>query len=155
MSEETVDEAIRTANLGQRPCVTKDLKIHSSEVSTLESHLKIYGTDRRVIEELVRENPEWNVLLHPKFPNIKAEVILAVRNEMAYTVEDVLARRLRILFVDGRAAMEMSREVGRLMAIENEKSSDWVEDQVREFRIIADQYLLEPFIETEEILITK
>lgn len=155
MSEETVDEAIRTANLPSRPCVTKDLKIHSSEVSTIESHLKIYGSDRVLIEKLVNENPEWNVRLHPKFPNIKAEVILAVRNEMAYTIEDVLARRLRILFIDVRAAIEMSREVAKLMAKENDKSTDWVEEQVKEFRLIADQYLLEPFIEKEEILITK
>ncbi|MGB4400378.1 MAG: glycerol-3-phosphate dehydrogenase/oxidase [Daejeonella sp.] len=155
MSEETVDEAIRTANLGDRPCVTKDLKIHSSEVSTLESHLKIYGTDRLIIEGLVKENPDWNVRLHPKFPNIKAEVILAVRNEMAYTVEDVLARRLRILFVDVRAAIEMSGEVARLMALENGSNSDWIAEQMEEFRLIASQYLLEPFIEKEEILITK
>ena len=155
MSEETVDEVIRTANLEDRECVTKELKIHSSEISTSESHLKIYGTDRVFIEELVKENPEWNAKLHPHFPNIKAEVIWAVRNEMAYTVEDVLARRLRILFVDVRAAIEMSREVARLMAAESNKSEEWIDDQVNEFKLIASQYILEPSIETEEILINK
>lgn len=74
---------------------------------------------------------------------------------MAYTVEDVLARRLRILFVDVRAAIEMSGEVARLMALENGSNSDWIAEQVEEFRLIASQYLLEPFIEKEEILITK
>ncbi|SKB44594.1 glycerol-3-phosphate dehydrogenase/oxidase [Daejeonella lutea] len=155
MSEETVNQVIRTANLEDRKCVTKELRIHSSEVSSSKSHLKIYGTDRPFIEELVNENPEWNAKLHPHFPNIKAEIVWAVRNEMAYTVEDVLARRLRILFVDVRAAMEMSRDVAKLMAAELNKGADWIEDQVREFKAIANQYLLEPQIETEEILLTK
>jgi glycerol-3-phosphate dehydrogenase len=155
MSEETVDQVIQTANLEERACVTKELKIHSSEISTSESHLKIYGTDRIFIEELIKENPEWNAKLHPHFPNVKAEVIWAVRNEMAYTVEDVLARRLRILFVDVRAAIEMSKEVARLMASESNKSADWIDDQINEFKSIASRYILEQLIETEEILITK
>ncbi len=155
MSEETVDEVIRIANLENRKCVTKELRIHSSEISSSKSHLNIYGTDRTFIEELVKENPEWNAKLHPHFPNIKAEVVWAVRNEMAYTVEDVLARRLRILFVDVRAAIEMSRGVAELMAAEANRGADWIDEQVREFKLIASQYILEPPIETEEILITK
>ncbi|WP_411275037.1 glycerol-3-phosphate dehydrogenase/oxidase [Daejeonella sp.] len=155
MSEETVNQVIRTANFENRNCFTKDLKIHSSEVSNSDSHLKIYGTDRDFIEQLVNENDEWGAKLHPDFPNIKAEVIWAVRNEMAYTVEDVLARRLRILFIDARAAIEMSHEIARLMAFEANRTSGWIGQQVIEFKLIASQYLLEPFIETEVILITK
>lgn len=155
MSEETVDQVIRTTNLENRKCVTKDLRIHSSEISTSFSHLKIYGTDRLFIQELLKENPEWNAKLHPDFPNIKAEVIWAVRNEMAFTVEDVLARRLRILFVDVRAAIGMSREVAMLMAIEGNKAADWIDNQVNDFKLIATHYILEPLIETEEILTTK
>lgn len=155
MSEETVNQIIRTANLENRKCVTKELKIHSSEHSTSMSHLKIYGTDRIFIEELFNENPEWNTKLHPNFPNIKAEVVWAVRNEMAFTVEDVLARRLRVLFVDVRAAIEMSREVASLIATELHKSTDWIEDQVSEFKSLANEYILEPSIETEDTLITK
>ena len=151
MSEETVDQVIRTGNLEKRKCVTADLKIHSSEVSNTDSHLSIYGTDRVFIEELVLENPLWGAKLHPDFPNIKAEVIWAVRNEMAFTVEDVLARRLRILFVDARAAIEMCPETARLMALEGGKNSNWIDDQVDEFKSTAIQYLLEPIIETEGI----
>jgi len=154
MSEETVDEVIHTANLEKRKCVTKELKIHSSEISASNSHLKIYGTDRLLIEELVKENPDWNAKLHPDFPNIKAEVIWAVRNEMAYTVEDVLARRLRILFVDVRAAIGMSGEVARLMAIESSKSGDWIDEQVNDFKLLATQYLLVPTTIIEETLTT-
>ena len=44
-----------------------------------------------------------------------AEVIWAVRHEMARTVEDVLARRLRALFLDARAAVDMAPKVAALM----------------------------------------
>lgn len=155
MSEETVDQVIRTANLEYRKCQTKDLKIHSSDPVSTPGPLAVYGTDRKHIAELVKENPELNAKLHSGFPHIKAEVIWAVRNEMAYTVEDVLARRLRILFVDARAAIEMSREVAELMAAETGRTIGWIMEQVQEFKLLAEQYILEPSAEAEEILTTK
>ena len=153
MSEETVNRAIQTAHLEKRPCVTKTLPIHGSVGSPSPGHLSVYGTDRIYIEKLVIENPDWNVQLHPAFPNIKAEIIWAVRNEMAYTLEDVLARRLRILFVDAKAAIEMSRTVAGLMADENGAGENWVEEQISSFRILANQYILEESIQTEMSLI--
>lgn len=153
MSEETVDTVIKIAGLEDRKCVTKDLLIHSSTSESSDSHLAIYGTDKIFIEDLARENPEWNVKLHPAFPNIKAEVIWAVRNEMAYTVEDVLARRMRILFIDVKVALEMCRMVAELMATETSKSDQWVDEQVGIFKLIASRYILEPSVLLEETLI--
>lgn len=152
MSEDTVDKVIQTVHLENRPCITKTLAIHGSTEPT-SGHLSIYGTDRIFIERLIAENPDWNVKLHLAFPNIKAEIIWAVRNEMAYTLEDVLARRLRILFVDAKAAIEMSRTVAGLMAEENAKGLDWVEEQINLFRILANQYILDESIQTELSLI--
>ena len=97
MSEETVDTAIQTVKLEDRKCVTKTLKIHSSTPEHVNSHLSVYGTDKALIERLADGKPALKEKLHPDFPNIKAEVIWAIRNEMAHTVEDVLARRMRIL----------------------------------------------------------
>lgn len=154
MSEETVDTAIQTTKLENRKCVTKDLKIHSCTTENPASHLSIYGTDKPYIEELAAQNPEWQKKLHPLYPNIKAEVIWAIRNEMAYTVEDVLARRMRILFVDAQAAIKMSASVAELMANENHKGIRWVEEQVNTFKLMANQYLLEPSIQSEKTILT-
>lgn len=150
MSEETVDTAIQTSNLEKKTCVTKDLKIHSSTTIHSSSHLSIYGTDMPYIEKLALDIPEGTDQLHPAYPNIKAEVIWAVRNEMAYTVEDVLARRMRILFIDAKAAIEMCRTVAELIAQETNKSQLWVEEQILEFKQIASEYLLEPLEKEEE-----
>ena len=150
MSEETVDTAIQTSNLEYKLCITKDLKIHSSTTLHSSSHLSIYGTDMPHIEKLALQIPELGNQLHPSYPNIKAEVIWAVRNEMAYTVEDVLARRMRILFIDAKAAIEMCRTVAELMAQETHKTQLWVEQQILEFTQIANEYLLVPLPQEQE-----
>ena len=49
--------------------------------------------------------------LHPDYAYTVGEVTWLVRNEMPRTLEDVLARRLRILFLDARAAMAMAPKV--------------------------------------------
>ncbi|SDL64153.1 glycerol-3-phosphate dehydrogenase [Daejeonella rubra] len=153
MSEETVDTAIQTSNLENKTCVTKDLKIHSSTTLHSSSHLSIYGTDMPLIEKLALKIPAGGDKLHPSYPNIKAEVIWAVRNEMAYTVEDVLARRMRMLFIDAKAAIEMCRTVAELMAQEMHRSQLWVEEQILEFTQTASEYLLEPLEKEQETIL--
>lgn len=151
MSEETVDTAIQKSKLEDRKCITKDLKIHACTDIYNSSHLSIYGTDAEEILKLSRELDGGFDQIHASFPNINAEIIWAVRNEMAYTVEDVLARRMRILFVDAKSAIEMCPRVAHIMAQEMHKSQIWVENQINEFTKLANEYLLEPFFVEEQI----
>ena len=69
--------------------------------------------------------------LHPALPYTGAEVVWAARHEMARTVEDVLARRTRALFLNARAAEAMAPAVARLMAAE----LDW--DEARQSAEVA------------------
>jgi glycerol-3-phosphate dehydrogenase len=80
--------------------------------------------------------------LRPALPICKAEVVWAVRQEMARTVEDVLARRTRALFLDSRASMEAADFVARTLALELGKPSEWRDAQVREYCGLAKGYLL-------------
>ncbi len=75
-------------------------------------------------------------------PYTGAEVVWAARHEMALTVDDVLARRTRALFLNARAAMEMAPRAALLMAKELDYDADWQIRQVREFNEIAGRYLL-------------
>jgi glycerol-3-phosphate dehydrogenase len=61
---------------------------------------------------------------------------------MARTVEDVLARRLRILFLDARAAISAAPRVAALMAVELGYDEAWQGEQVNEFTKLASKYLL-------------
>ena len=66
----------------------------------------------------------------------------AVREEMARTVEDVLARRTRALFLDARASLEMAPEVARLMSAELKKGRKWRKQQVEAYTRLASGYFL-------------
>lgn len=69
----------------------------------------------------------------------EAMVRFAARHEYARTVEDVLARRIRLLFLDARQAGQLSAEVGAILLQET-----GVDPQAGAFRELAAKYLLMP-----------
>jgi len=79
--------------------------------------------------------------LHPKLPYTGAEVLWVTRHEMARTVEDVLARRTRSLFLNAQAAREMAPQVARIMADELGKDAAWQAEQVKLFMEVSASYL--------------
>jgi hypothetical protein len=81
------------------PSRTSALPLHGSssgaETFSPPGNLAVYGTDRRKIAELAASEPNLGKPLHKRLPYLQAEVVWAAREEMARTVEDVLARRTR------------------------------------------------------------
>ena len=146
MAQDTVDKAVEASGLIPGACVTTDLPIHGNKNDVdRNDHLYVYGTDRQALLQLINENPAWTEKLHPAFEYTQAEVIWAVRHEMARTVEDVLARRVRALFLDAQAAIDMASKVAQLMAGELKRDEDWIKNQVAAFNNVAGKYLLTPF----------
>src|SRR6185503_11400432 len=99
-------------------------------------------SDALLIQDLVRAEPALGEALHPELPYIGAEVVWAARFEMARTVEDVLARRTRALFLNARAAIAMAPRVAELLARELNRNAVWQAAQVTAFRAVAAGYLL-------------
>jgi len=144
MAEETVDRAMEQAGIPHRPNVTKKLKLHGCRESVdWQDPFFVYGSDSSAVKLLAKENPSWRELLDPRLPYIGAEVVWAVRNEMARTIEDVLARRTRALFLDARAARDMAPAVARLMAAELKKDASWEKEQLLSFNSVAKNYLVD------------
>ena len=143
MAEDCVDQAATLAQLPEKPCVTHHLQIHGSH-DTAKSlpELGVYGSDAKEIRKLMEVNPRLREPLHAALPYIKAEVVWAVREEMARTLEDVLARRTRALFLNARAAIAMAPEVADLMASELGWDEGTHTKQVDTFRDIAANYVL-------------
>ena len=75
---------------------------------------------------------------------MKAEVVWAARQEMARTVEDILARHTRALFLNARAALEMAPAVADLMASELGWDESTKTKQLAVFRDVASNYVLHP-----------
>ncbi|WP_051359914.1 glycerol-3-phosphate dehydrogenase/oxidase [Adhaeribacter aquaticus] len=145
MAEDTVTAALLAGGLPAQKCVTAGLKIHGSgKLAADNDPLKIYGSDAPEIRKLAEKELGLGQKLHEKFPYIIAEVIWVIRYEMARTVEDVLARRLRLLFLDARAAMAVAPKVARILAAELGHDADWIQKQEREFAQVANNYRLTP-----------
>lgn len=143
MACDTIDRAALVAGLNKTGCVTEDLRIHGwLKHIDKEDPLHHYGSDRIEINKLVKEDPELGKQLHPRLPYLKAEVIWAVRNEMAMTVEDVLSRRTRALLLDAKASVEMAPEVARIMAKEMGKDENWKQQQISDYENISGSYIL-------------
>jgi glycerol-3-phosphate dehydrogenase len=102
--------------------------------------LYYYGSDAAAIRFLQHQG--FSQLIHPDLHYTIAEVVWAVGNEMAMTLEDVLARRTRALFLDAKAAIEAAPFVATIMMKEMNKDEAWKEQQLKDFYKIAEGYVL-------------
>ena len=142
MAEDVIDHAEMVAGVENRHSPTETLQIHGWTQATIAAtNLQPYGADAAAIAELARNDPALAALLHPSLPYQCAEVIWHAREEMARTVEDVLARRTRALLLNARAAIEAARAAARLLAQELGRDAAWERAQVRAFTELARGYV--------------
>jgi glycerol-3-phosphate dehydrogenase len=143
MAEDTVDHAIDFARLPEKPCVTKELHVHGFvEKAANGDRLGLYGSDAAAIQELERADGQLAASLDDAIPCTGAQVVWAVRHEFARTVEDVLARRCRALFLNAAAAIRMAPAVADLMARELGRDAAWQQREVAAFQRLALGYQL-------------
>jgi len=143
MAEDAMNHAITLGHLEDRRCVTEELHIHGYlEDVVPQGDLWVYGADAEEIKALAACSRTLAQRLHPDLPYIGAEVVWAARKEMARSVEDVLARRTRALFLNARAAVAMAPEVARLLARELGRDDAWAAAEVARFKRLAAQYTL-------------
>ena len=144
MGEDTVTAAAQVAGLGERPSVTAGLRIHGWQEGVAPGDpWQVYGSDAAALEQLLAESPAWREALHPALPYCRGEVVWAVRQEGARTVEDVLARRTRALLLDARASIAAAPAVAGLMACELGRDRAWQDTQVAGYCELARGYLVE------------
>ncbi len=145
MAEDCVNQAAMLARLPDVDCVTKHLNIHGFHPQASKfGELSVYGSDALAIQQLAAQDSANADQLHPKLPYTAAEVVWAVREEMARTLDDVLARRTRALFLNARAAREMAPAVARIMARELGLDHSWEASQLQAFEDISSNYVLNP-----------
>ncbi|MBQ8008842.1 MAG: glycerol-3-phosphate dehydrogenase/oxidase [Bacteroidaceae bacterium] len=138
MAEDTIDKAIAMHLVEARKCVTKHLKIHGWRPNPdLTNHCYVYGSDEPALHELESTDAEFQKKISPKYDYTVGEVVWAVRHEMARTIDDVLARRVRLLYIDAREALRVAPEVAQVIARERNLPQSWVDSQVLEFDSIA------------------
>ncbi|MGD9733015.1 MAG: FAD-dependent oxidoreductase [Desulfamplus sp.] len=143
MAEDTVNKAWIVGGLPEKQCVTRNMPIHGYVKNIdFDAPAYFYGSDRSHIDDMIHQNPALADRLHLDYEYNKAHVVWAVRHEMARTVEDFLARRVRMLLLDARVSMETAHEVAEIMAQELGRGEGWIKSQVKEYVEIANGYIL-------------
>ena len=142
MAEDVINTAIKKAGLPFIKSTTDSLPIHGNKMETnFNDPDYYYGSDRDKVNTICNERAEWNKRIHHAFPYLIGEIIWAVREEMCMHIEDFLARRTRMLFLDAKAAIESTPGVAKTMAEELKTNENWIRDEVDSFTSLALQYL--------------
>lgn len=141
MAADAIEIAIKNDLLLSSASQTTKLHLHGFTTTTDETHLSVYGSDAGKIKALWKGYEWTKEKLVTSMPYTKAEVVWSIRNEMARTVEDILARRLRILFLDAKAAIAAAPVVAEILSNELNQTEEWREKQLRDFIELAKAYL--------------
>lgn len=126
MAEDAVDRALEVCGLSAPRSRTAALAIRIGEADPWTNDpieraaMGIENAGESSIEEFVRG---------------------AVHEGMARTVEDVMARRSRALFLDARGSIAQARAVARAMAAELGRDGAWVEAEVSAFTTRASRWV--------------
>jgi glycerol-3-phosphate dehydrogenase len=164
MAEECVDRAAKVAGLAEQPSRTKTLAIHGHPTlcapsqlcaglptsresagsgaprRTDDSEFAEYGSDAGAVNQSVSDTPGGTDSLDKRLPYVSGQVTYAARREMARSVEDVLARRLRALFLDAEAAIAAAPRVAEVLAAEFRRDTIWQKQQIDKFLDVAAGY---------------
>jgi glycerol-3-phosphate dehydrogenase len=143
MGQDIIDKAALVGGFELRDCITAHMPLHGYVKNfDRKDHLYVYGGDRLAINQLIERDVSLGDKLDAEYPYLKAEVVWAVREEMARKIEDFLARRIRILFLDARASIRMAPIVAEIMADELSKDNQWIKDELADYTNLASGYIL-------------
>lgn len=143
MAEDTIDAVIPIGDLESRKSRTRNLSLNGWSVDDEgNAPFELYGNNARLIKRLIEEDPSLDKPIHEKLPYRMAEVVWAVRNEMAFFLDDMLSRRTRSLILDAKASMEAAPAVAQLMARELGHDEAWENKQLERYMTLAKNYLI-------------
>lgn len=148
MAEDAVNQAALLAGLELHSCTTTQMNIHGYHRTAEQfGDLEVYGSDAPAIQDLMRKSPELAERLVPDQPYTMAQVVWAVRHEMARTIEDFLARRTRALLLNAKASVRMAPAVAAIMAKELGRDKAWQAEQVSGYEQLAQGYMVESVLQ--------
>jgi glycerol-3-phosphate dehydrogenase len=142
MAEDTIEKAIMLGGLPERECITKHLPVHGfrMDIDPYTDPMAPYGLNKEDILAIGEEEENMVGYISEKLQIRKSQVVWAVRKEMARTVEDVLARRTRALFLDARESIRIAPETAGIMAKELNYDEQWITNQTEAFIKVAENY---------------
>lgn len=141
---------VKAGEASNTAALSRDHTIHISSSGLLTIVGGKWTTYRRMAEDAVDhaivlghldERPCVTRELRIRAPESE-DLAWQIQHEMARTIEDVLARRTRLLFLNARAALEQAPAVVRVLAQELGRDEAWQQAQLSAFRETARCYML-------------
>jgi len=144
MGEDVIQLAASRSGLAKKRSITKQLRIHGHTSDQVDfSHpLYWYGTDQKRIVKLIEKDPMMGEVISEKLHILKAQIIWAIREEYARTLEDCLSRRIRALQLDAQESIQMAPRTAEIMAEELGFNIQWKRKQIETYIALAQTYLL-------------
>lgn len=146
MAEDGVNQAATLGRLADRACITQDLAIHAYEPKASAGDAATDASDSAAAAPAAASDAAASATTAAAATTTAdawtARITRAVRNEMARTVEDCLARRTRTLFLNAAEAVALAPRVATILAQELGRDEAWQQQQVRDFTALARQYQL-------------
>jgi glycerol-3-phosphate dehydrogenase len=87
----------------------------SLDPATIDHLISTYGKEALAILDLIEEESDLKERICPEFPPMMAEIIHCVQNEMAISLEDFLARRIRLAMLHHKLCLEAAPKVAVMM----------------------------------------
>ncbi|MDR2008649.1 MAG: glycerol-3-phosphate dehydrogenase/oxidase [Alphaproteobacteria bacterium] len=145
MGERLVNFAIAKGKLPQKESQTKHLKLHGylpeDKAHAIPLALRFYGSELSKIKDM----QGFNNNLHADLPINEAQVRYAMEFEQALTLDDVLARRTRCLFINAAACIEIADTAAKIMQEFLGFDDKWRKAEVEDFTKIAKKYLISSY----------
>jgi len=141
IAEDTTNVACSVAGLPERQCGTQNLNIVGYDPKAdWNDPLHVYGSDSQKVKAFGTE--EKNSSLSEKVYITENQICWSIENEMAITLEDVLARRTRCLFLDSAETEKIAPKVAEIMRSFLKEDYNWLERQLTQFNKIIKNYQL-------------
>lgn len=143
MAEQTVDAAQKVIGKSGS-CQTKKAYLlgaagYDAQAITatggMQAHLgERYGTEARFVSDILQADMASAAPIVEGLPHSEAEVIYAVRHEMAGTIDDVLSRRMRARMDARDASARAAIRVGQILQSELGLSEQIIAQQVADYK---------------------
>ncbi len=141
MGEDMVNRIEKELNWKHLAPATSHFHVHGYDINmNWNDPLYFYGSDAKLIRH--RMNGDATKYLSEELKIHKTQILWAVEQEMARTVEDVLSRRTRALLLNAKESIRIAPQVAFIMAKALGRDENWEKEQVATFKKLAEQYIL-------------
>jgi glycerol-3-phosphate dehydrogenase len=141
IAEDAINAAISINRLKKKKCKTEKLKLAGyKKIVNWNDPMHVYGSQKKKVESLGGIND--NKSLSKKFHITNNIIEWSIIHEMALSLEDVLARRTRCIFLDAKESKRIAPQVAKKMAEVLEKDQKWVEEELKNFNKLIKNYIV-------------